>query len=64
MDQGTLVILLLSGVLYFLWRSQELRPMQALMGGLIGFYLAESALASGIRHGVTAVLGWVSTWHT
>lgn len=63
MDLSTFMVLVMGCVLYALWRSGELRMFQALVAGLLGFFLADSGLAPEITKGVTNVVGWVGTWH-
>jgi hypothetical protein len=63
MDHPTLIVLVMTCALYGLWRSGELRLGQALIAGLLGFYLADSGMAPQISEGVTNVVEWISTWH-
>jgi hypothetical protein len=62
MDLSTLVVVVMGLALYGLWRSRELRMGQAVIAGLLGFYLADSGLAPEITKGVTNVVEWISTW--
>ncbi len=62
MDLSTFIVLLMGAVLYALWRSGELRGFQALVAGLLGFFLADSGMAPAITDAVTKVVDWVSTW--
>jgi len=62
-DLPTLGVLVFAGVLYGFWRSGELRPVQVVCAGLVGFFLASSQAAPDITRTMTALFGWVSTWH-
>lgn len=63
MNLSTLVVLVMGCTLYFLWRSGELRLFQALVAGLLGFFLADSGMAPAITDAVATVVEWISTWH-
>ena len=63
MDVTTLAVVVFAAVLFALWRAGELRVFQAVVAGLLGFYLAASRIAPTISGLVEGAFAWVSTWH-
>lgn len=64
MDLSTWAVLVFGGALAGMWRAQELRAMQVLCAGLVGFFLASSDLFLAAIRAVLTLCQWVSSWHT
>jgi hypothetical protein len=61
---ATVAVLMFGAVLVGFWIAGELRAGQVLCGVLLGFFLADSAMAHIVATGAQRLFEWMETWHT